>query len=503
MRDLEVKVKEYIQRYQMFKNGDRVIAGISGGADSVCLFFVLLELQKELGFSFVAVHVNHGLRGADADADEQFVKELCETYRVPLEIFCVDLESIVKKRKQSLEEAGRDIRREAFVQVMEKCEGNWIALAHHQNDNAETLLWNLARGTGLHGLNGIRPVNGPWVRPLLCLTRKEIEVYLLKKKQIYCTDQTNLETTYTRNKLRHQVIPILETEVNSAAVRHMNETMEQMCELREFVEQETRRAFECCVAEVITGSDCESGCLTMKDCENGGTVFGKADRSEVNETEYKISEAEWRKLPGLLQKEVIYFCLEKLSGSRRDLGRVHVDAVAELFDRQVGKMRNLPENIRAVREYEGVVLKRNNSKGMECLPLENTTEIQIPGVTYVPEMNLEITTRILEKSEGFKESEIPQKKYTKWFDYDIMKCLYIRTRQSGDRIAIDSDGHGQKLKSWFVNEKIPANERTQIPLLADGQEIVWIIGYRMSGAYQISGRTKRILQIEIKRTKEK
>lgn len=461
MKNVVSKVREYIKSYQMIENGDKVIAGISGGADSVCLFFVLLELQREMGFSLVAVHVNHGLRGADADADEQFVKELCEKYQVPLEIFHVDLVLIAKNRKQSLEEAGREIRRESFAKVMVQYGADRIAMAHHKNDNAETLLWNLARGTGLHGLGGIRPVNGQWIRPLLCLDRQEIEGYLREKNQAYCTDLTNLETTYTRNKLRHQILPILETEVNSAAVRHMNETMEQMQELREFVEQETQKAAAHCVSERVTG--------------------------------LKILEREWRALPRLLQKEVIYYCMEKLSGGRRDLRRVHIEAVTELFDKQVGRERILPETIRAVRSYDGVQLEK--VKPGETFPEK---ELQIPGVTYVPEMNLEITARILEKDKNFKESEIPQKKYTKWFDYDIIKCLYIRTRQSGDRIVIDSEGHSQKLKTWFVNEKIPVDQRFRIPLLADGHQIVWIIGYRMSSAYQVTGQTKRILQIEVK-----
>jgi len=247
MMKLIDKVDAYIEKYQMIKDGDSVVAGISGGPDSVCLFFVLLMLQEQKAFSLTAVHINHGLRGADADADERFVVELCEKYQVPLEIFRVDLELIAGKRKQSLEEAGREVRREAFQSVLEKYGGNRIALAHHQNDNAETLLWNLARGTGLHGMCGIRPVNGVWIRPLLCLERREIEQFLEEQGQNYCIDQTNLETAYTRNKLRHQVLPILENEVNLAAIRHMNETMEQMCMLREFAEEETKKAVQKCV----------------------------------------------------------------------------------------------------------------------------------------------------------------------------------------------------------------------------------------------------------------
>ena len=144
----------------MIARGDRVIAGVSGGADSVCLFFVLLELRGRLGFEFAAVHVNHGLRGEDADKDEEFVRGLCGRYKVPIEVFRVNLELIAKNRKQSLEEAGRHVRRESFLAAAKKHGANKIALAHHQNDNAETLLWNLCRGGGLDGMCGIRPVNG-------------------------------------------------------------------------------------------------------------------------------------------------------------------------------------------------------------------------------------------------------------------------------------------------------------------------------------------------------
>lgn len=474
-----------------------MIAGVSGGADSVCLLFVLLELQKELNLSIHAVHVNHGLRGEAADADEQFVTELCEQYHVPLEIFRVDLEWIAKNRKQSLEEAGREVRREAFLEtakrleeegaegtrypdeenVAEESPGSMnikIALAHHQNDNAETLLWNLSRGTGLHGLGGIRPVHDMWIRPLLCVSREEIEGALAEMGQEFCTDLTNLETTYTRNKLRHQILPILEQEVNPATVRHMNEAMEQMNLLREFVEGETEKAVERVVQK------------------QGVSV--------------EILEQEWRALPTFLQNEVIYSCIEMLSGSRKDLGRIHVESVVQLFDLQVGRIRHLPDNLQAVRTYNGVRLEKIEEKensgsaggsvGGETFP---EVDLQVPGVTRIPERNLEIHCEILARTNDLDLAQIPEKRYTKWFDYDIItSCLKARGRESGDWIVIDKEGHQKKLKSWFVNEKIPAEQRGRIPLIADGDQIIWIVGHRMSMAYQVSAQTKRILQINIK-----
>lgn len=463
-----IRIRTYIKQNHMLCPGDKVITGISGGPDSVCLFFVLLELQKELDFSIYGVHVNHGLRGAPADQDEVFVKKLCEAYQIPLEVVKVDLKEIAKKRKQSLEEAGREVRREAFLRVMKEQHGTKIAMAHHQNDNAETLLWNLARGTGLHGLGGIRPVHAMWIRPLLCMNRQEIMEMLEEMNQEFCTDLTNLETLYTRNKIRHRVIPYLEKEINPAAVRHMNETMEQMGDLRDFVEEETEKAFQKCV------------------------YFPEEEENLV------IQEEEWRKLPHFLQNEVLYVCIERICGSRKDVGRTHVETLRGLFDLQVGRSRNLPGNVLGIRSYEGIQLKKEGRKVCVEKELFSPRELLIPGVTEIPEKNLRITCEILEWKEGGNLAEIPQKRYTKWFDYDIItSCLKLRGRKTGDWIAIDRQGHQQKLKSWFVNAKVPADQRDQIPLIADGTQILWIVGYRMNMAYQVSEQTKRVLKITI------
>lgn len=460
------RVKHYMEQYHMLHSGDRVVAGISGGADSVCLFFVLLELQQELGITFHGVHVNHGLRGEAADSDEQFVVRLCEKYQVPLDIYRVDLNQVAKDRKVSLEEAGRDIRREAFLETMGKWDGTKIALAHHQNDNAETLLWNLARGTGLRGMAGIRPVHGIWIRPLLGVTRQDIESCLQYMGQDFCTDLTNLETTYTRNKIRHQVLPVLEEEVNPAAVRHMNEAMEQMGLLRDFVEEETIHAVE----RVCRKTECF----------------------------VELLEEEWRKLPKFLQKEVIYTVLEEVSGSGKDLGKVHIQAVEDLFDQQVGRWRMLPGAIRALCTYDGVRVEQYVSEEKEFPKKESCVELIIPGMTEIPGKNLRISCQIIDVQEPLEVAEIPQKRYTKWLDYDIIaSCLKVRGRELGDWLVIDKAGHEKKLKSWFVNEKIPADQRGEIPLIADGNQIVWIVGYRMNMAYQVSANTKRILEIKI------
>ena len=488
------KIKEFVEKYQMITAGDRVIAGVSGGADSVCLFLVLLELMEEIGFDLVAVHVNHGLRGEAADRDEAFVRSLCEKYKIPLEVSSVRLESIAKKRKQSLEEAGREIRREAFFVAMEKYAGTKIALAHHQNDNVETVLMNLARGTGITGLGGIRPVNGVFIRPLLCLRREEIEQFLAKRKQSYCTDATNADTEYTRNKIRHLVVPVLEEQVNAQAVRHINQTIGQIWELQDYMEQQAEAAAAACVVRTV-----QEGQVTCL-----------------------IREAEWNTYPELLKKMIVRRCLYEVSGQMQDIGQVHVQNILELFEKQSGRQMDLPYCVKAVRRYEGVQLRKvkrefqelcpgcepdvgrqfpEEHRSLSC-PEELPVSLQIPGRTHLKSRNLVIDCEIFPKKEGFSLQDVPQKPYTKWFDYDIMKkALFIRTRQSGDSIVIDKAGHRQKLKFWFINAKIPVEERETQLLIAEEEQIVWIPGYRMSSAYQVKEHTQQILQIKI--TEEK
>ena len=451
------------------------MAGISGGADSVCLFFALLELQKEMDFAFYAVHINHGYRGEASDRDEQFVRDLCEKYGVPLQVFSVDLESTAKKRKQSLEEAGREIRRELFEKEMQSRNACKIALAHHENDNAETFLWNLCRGCGLHGLGGIRPVNGVYIRPLLGMTRGEIETFLQKRQQPYCTDATNLETDYTRNKLRHLVLPVLEEQINRQTIRHMNTTMEELRELDDYVEMQVEAAYQACVEK-----EQDEICL--------------------------IRKKPLLQYPELLQNKVIFRCLAETAATQKNLGRVHVEDVRALLEKQPGRSLDLPARVRAVREYEGVRLKKIRYEKEQFVKdrytEQNAVCLAIPGTTVLPEQNLKVTCRILEKNPLSEGTDIPQKTYTKWFDYDIIKkCLHIRTRQSGDWITVDGAGHRQKLKSWFVNEKIPYKQREEIPLIAEGNQILWILGYRMSSAYRISSETRRLLRIDVEKMK--
>ena len=440
------KVREYIKEHCMIREREKIVVGISGGADSVCLLFVLLELQKEWDLKLEAVHIHHGIRGADADADERFVRRLCENENVVLHVFHENVKEMAKELGMSEEEAGREIRRKHFVEVLKQTHANKIALAHHMNDSAETVLWNLCRGSKLRGLGGISPKEDVWIRPLLCAERWEIEEFLKEREIPYCIDETNMSDHYTRNKIRNHVLPYLENQVNKKSVLHIQETAKRMQEIALFMEEETKKYMESCL------------------------VKEKKDVCFLNLL--KFSE-----VPGVLKTEIIYSILCDVAGHRKDIESRHVNMILELCEKQVGRKCDLPYGMCAIRSYDGIKIYPEH--------YENHFHEEKPDCKI----------RLLKKEEGTKT--FPQNTYTKWFDYDIIKrTVEIRHRKPGDYIVIDRLGRKQKLKQYFINEKIPREIRDQIWLAADGDQIMWIIGYRQSQAYQITEKTKHVLEIQ-------
>lgn len=455
------KVKNYVKKWDMLKSEDSVVVGVSGGADSICLLWVLKELQKECQFELIAVHVNHGLRGADADADEAYVKQFCAENNILCESYFANVELIAKNRKQSTEEAGREVRREIFERVINSHGGTKIALAHHQNDNAETFLIHLARGTGVKGLAGILPVNGNVIRPLLCVKREEIEEFLQAKGISYCEDQTNKSDEYTRNRVRNHVIPYLQEEINPKVIEHMNETMEQIRQVQDYLEEQVSVFWEPCVMERAKG--------------------------------YIILEEQYQSVPEAIKPLLLKRVLSHVSGREKDLEAVHVKQLQDLFGKQTGRKLNLPYQMEGKRVYQGIsiYLKEEITPDMKeiCFEFRGTEQVFRQG-------EMAIHCRVIERDKVIDKSL--EKNNTKWFDYDIIKNnICIRTRRQGDYITIHPDGGTQKLKSYFINEKIPQEERDKIVLVADGSHVLWIVGYRVNPAYEAKANTNHVLEIQI------
>ncbi|WP_461812582.1 tRNA lysidine(34) synthetase TilS [Faecalimonas sp.] len=456
------KVTQFVEKWGMLHKEDKIVTGVSGGADSICLLFVLLELQKKIGFEIIVVHVNHLLRGEASENDEKYVKEVCEKYKLTYEIYRENVEEIAKEKKESLEEAGRNVRRKAFEETLKKYNGTKIAVAHHRNDNAETLLMNLARGSGLTGLGGMRPVKGNRIRPLLCLERKEIEQYLEEKHISYCTDQTNLSDDYTRNRIRHHVIQNLEQGVNKKTVAHFSEAMERIWELQDYIEGEVKKLYELVVLK--------------------------------KENKIFLLKEEYEKVPEVFRGLVIKKAIAAITKHEKDIHAIHIEEVRKLMENQVGREISLPYNVCALRCYEGVCFRFINEKEREREEKKVELDLWKSNHKRVGEWTIHC------EIQNIKEIEIDgiETPYTKCFDYDIMKnTIAIRTRREGDYLIINETGSRQKLKSYFINEKIPKEERDHIFLLAEGSHILWIFGYRRGCAYQIGKNTKHILKITI------
>jgi tRNA(Ile)-lysidine synthase len=467
------KVLKYVKEHDMLKEGDLVVAGVSGGADSVCLLFMLLEIKKTIPIEIHVVHINHMIR-EDAGEDAKYVEKLCINNNIPFTLVERDVEAKAKEKHISTEEAGRNVRYESFYKELgDRC--GKIAIAHNKNDCCETFLFNLFRGSAIKGLGGIKPSRDRIIRPLMCLERGEIEAYLNEKNISYCTDSTNLGDDYTRNKIRHHILERAVTDINSSAVENIGKACDRINEAYELISDMTAEAFEICVTKV--------------------------DDNKIYKRAYHIEESEFVKVHNTIQGYVIMETLSKTSGKSKDLESVHVSGVKSLFGCQCGSKLNLPYGMDAKRDYTGVTIyienKDNNTKFEET----SISDDEMVGLINGDEINIPIknngylTMRILYNYEkNLKLENIPQKKYTKWFDYDKIKgSIVIRTRKKGDYLTINPMNQKKTLKSYFIDEKIPETERDMLPLLSDGSHVIWVIGARISNYYKVVAETERVL----------
>ena len=433
------KVRDYMREHEMTAPGDAVIVALSGGADSVCLLTVLKQLATP-EFLLRAVHVHHGIRGAEADRDEDFAQKLCESLSVPLCVAYCHVPAYAAEHGLSEEEAGRILR----YQVLEKEAGKWeqelpagsrvkIALAHHRDDNAETILHHLLRGSGLTGLAGIRPVQGRRIRPLLCVGREEIRAYLEAGHISWCEDSTNQSPDYTRNRIRSQVLPLLKTAVNEQAEEHILQAGQIIGQADAYLRQQAEEIWQ----EAVCGREEDLAAIPL-------TAFARQ--------------------PEILKTYLIRHMLDQLHPGWKDIGSRHFTAIAELAGKPVGSRLDLPGGLMARTGYETLEIVRKTEREVS-VKTESGADGEIHGRQTVPELHMTVFSRQ-------KDQEIPKNQYTKWFDYDKIKgTLSVRTRRTGDYLILPSGG-SKTIARYMIDEKIPKEKREQILLLAEGSHVV-------------------------------
>ncbi len=453
------KVLEYVKKYHMIEPGDTIAAGISGGADSVCLLFMLLEIRSKIPFSLRVCHVNHGIR-ADASGDACYVKELCEKQEIPFFLVEEDIRQRAAEHGRSEEEEGRIVRYEAFEKTLEGRKGK-IAVAHNSNDRAETMLFHLFRGTGLKGMSGIPPINGKIIRPLLCLERSEIEDWLKDKNIPFCHDSTNDLDDYTRNRIRHHILPYAEKEICRGTIAHMSQAADQLLAAEDYLRRQTEAAMERCL---------QTDAAPRKILIHIPAFFG--------EDEY-------------LRSRILLNAMALVSGSKKDITSAHIKSL-EAFLRGTGSGEiHLPYGLVVYRKYDlGMIQKRSSQNPASPEPEE--IRISLPSRLLLPSLGkAEFTVFPRDYSQI-----IPRKTYTKWFDYDkIASVVSFRTKRPGDYLTIDRNMGRKSLQDYFVNEKVPRQERANIYFLAEDSHVIWIPGFRISEYYKVDENTSTILQI--------
>ena len=507
-RRFRQKVLGFMRNKHMTDRGDGVLAAVSGGADSVCLLLLLNGMAAELGIRVFAFHMNHGIRGEEADRDEQFVEELCKQLEIPLTVAHEKVETYAEEHGLSGEEAGRILRYRHLEETAERYQCTKIAVAHHEDDDAETVLLNLFRGSGLAGLSGIRPVRGKIIRPLLCVSRKEIEEYLKEQGFSWCEDSTNRENDYTRNKIRNELLPWVRENINSRAAEHILAASELAAQADVYFEMEAERILEeSCSKRREEAKQPTSQNVGEADGKESGTGQDLKVAENAMKMYTKISTNLFDSQPEILKTYIIRRMVLNAAGKAKDITERHIRAVMKLTGPGGGHSVNLPYGLQAVRGYETIKIVQGQERRI-------AVESSDPGQKWENEGSFEKEIRLrtdldemfrigpasihLHASSRKKEPEIPKNQYTKWFDYDKINVgLSIRYRKNGDYLTL-SGGGKKKLRRYMIDEKIPEDERDRIPVLADGDHVLWVIGYRISDYYKITDETEHILEAEVK-----
>lgn len=458
---IEDKVKHFIEEHKLIDKGMVVVLGVSGGADSVCMYKILKKLSKSMDFNLEVVHINHGIRGEEADRDMNFVEKMCAKDKVAFSKYLYDVPGYARKQGFTEEEAGRILRYKTFREVVngyqKKGIKGVIAVAHNEGDSAETFIYNLCRGTGLDGVTGIAPKNDDVIRPVLCLSRDEIESYLKENSIEYVEDSTNKSLEYSRNKIRHKVIPYLQNNINEKSVEHITYLSRDLGEVKEYLEEITYEKYK----------------EYSRESDDGRVILNKQKLSL--EKDY-------------IQARIIRLAIKNVVHKLKDITRNHVEDVMDLLESQTGRYIELPYNIRVKVVYDELEFSVNNgdSKADER------------------EINYEITKERMSMEEfSLKISGNPidflksnQKIYTKYFNCDkINDSLSCRKWNALDRIVIDDKGNKKDIKSYLKNIKVPADKRKDVYVLAMDHEVLWVIGYRISEKYKVTKDTKEILKV--------
>ncbi len=458
------QVKHNILEQNLLDQNSKIIVGVSGGADSVCLLKVLLEIKDEFNLTLYAVHVNHGLRGCEADKDQSYVEELCKDWEIPVKTYFIDIRALSKKLSISEEEAGREARYKLFNKVLKSTDSNYIAVAHNRDDQAETVMLNILRGAGLDGLCGMSMKQGNIIRPLLNISRNQISEYLRNNSIHYCTDSSNVSSEYARNRVRNELFPEIRRLFGINPVNQLFRLSNLVGEDRDLLDQVSKSSYD---AVVLSDED-----------------------------NVELSAAGLRSLSNAIAKRIIRLAWERINSSRKNLESVHVDQIITLCqNNRTGKKVKLKNGIEVLLSYDRLIFTKAGKKYDKPYLYSVNTD----GFTEVKELNATLEAKVLSGNEILHLgdfSTVNESSLVQFFDLDKLNGeIVVRSRLDGDRIRPYKSNGQKKLKKFFIDQKVPVEKRNIIPLVALGNRIAWIVGMRTSEDYRARKDTQKILML--------
>ncbi|MEG0013948.1 MAG: tRNA lysidine(34) synthetase TilS [Cellulosilyticaceae bacterium] len=458
IKQIENKVKKYIEKYNLIEKGNHIVVGVSGGADSMMLLHFLDKYKEDYEITLQAAHIHHGMR-IEASRDAEYVEKKCLEWNIPFNIHYCCIKEIAIEKGITEEEAGRLERYNFFISLTKQ--DDKIATAHNKNDQAETLIMRFLRGTDIRGLGGIPPRRDNIIRPLLDLERREIEYYCEINNIRFKDDHTNFMPIYTRNKIRLKCIPYIQEHMNTNIINTLADHSQLYREEEEFLQDYIEEVFR------------EAVCI-------------ETDKMTVDINRL-IKEKVY------IQKKLFLYVLSQISGQTKDITLIHIQKVLELLQMQSGKRVSLPYHLTALRQYDNIIVLRDYKDIITNY--DYTLEVGINNIEEIP-ISLNLRVNLPKTVEQTMENM-----YTKYIDYDKIKdSLHIRTRREGDIITLPIGS--KKLKRFFIDQKVPSDMRNTIPLVVDDNEVVWVIGSRLSSKYYVTDQTTRVLEMKVIKKEE-
>ena len=465
MRDLHARALGFIRRHGLFSDGEKAIAGLSGGPDSVALVLILSQLAAsgDLDLRLHLAHLNHGLRGAESDGDESFCRRFAEETRLPITVSRADLGALARRQGRSVEAAARAARYGFLGRVAAETSAPVVAVAHHADDVAETVLLRLLRGASVTGLGAMMPcrplsTDQPevrLVRPLLEVRKAELLTFLRREGRPYREDRSNRDVGYTRNRVRHVLVPLLEREFPSFSVS-------SLC--------------------ALNGAALELSALLegLVDAAWPGVC------RRASETEVVLDAAAMAAMPPALRKAAAVRALRLASGKHQDraLRAEHYEALARLPGTPVGSQVGLPGGLVACREHS--VVRFGRPQGSVALP---ERDLPVPGTVELPEAGMTITCRPVPigtvTAASARQDSSPDEVYVRRDATGT--ALRVRSRKPGDRFHPLGAPGARRLKEYLIDRKVPRGERDRLPLVTTAEgEIVWVVGHQIGDRFKLA-----------------